>query len=165
MARPFRTRRRRLSSAVQDDPLAGGSPSLPFPTVGTKYTGIVTEATKLVQGRDYESGDPATWPDGNPKMVAVIELIVDGEERSLWAKKPGDLFTRLQEAQKKAGSRILPGGKLEVEFIGEEANKNPRLKPTKLHRVTYTPAVAGGKPDPLADVLTAEQKTALYGVA
>ena len=157
-----------MSSTVQDDPLAGGGgvPSLRFPTIGTKYTGVVVEAPAIVQSRDFESGEPATWPDGNPKMAVVIQLTVDGEERSLWAAKPSALFKSLQEAQRQAGSRIIPGGKLEVEFNAEEPNKkNARLNPTKLYRVLYTPPVAGGKPDPLADVLTAEQKTALYGVA
>ncbi len=57
------------------------APSLSFKgmPVGTTYTGRVLGPASLVQSRDFESGEPATWPDGNPKMAVVIRLEVNGE--------------------------------------------------------------------------------------
>lgn len=127
---------------MSNDPFGGTSvPSLSFKDkpVGTEYTGTVTEAPTLVQSRDYETGDLASWPDGNPKMSAVLKLDIDGEERSVWAQKPSALFAAFAAAQKAAGAQIAVGGKLTIKYIGDKPNaKNPRLNPAKQYSVTYT---------------------------
>lgn len=125
------------------DPFAGGTstPSLSFKDrpVGTSYTGVVVEIPKLVQARDFESGEPAYWSDGNPKMTVVTRLRVDGEERSLWAPKPSALFASIAAAQQAAGSTIAVGGTLTVTYTGDKPNeKNPRLNPAKQYTVTYS---------------------------
>ena len=64
-----------------DDPLSyDKAPSLSFKDapVGTVFTGTITRAPKLVQARDFDSGTPKTWPDGNPVMSVVIMLEVEG---------------------------------------------------------------------------------------
>jgi hypothetical protein len=152
-----------MTSTAQDlDPFEGGTsvPSLSFKDapVGTTYTGTITEAASLVQRRDYESGDPEFWDDGKPKMSAVLRLAVnelDGEERSLWAKKPSALFAALAEAQKAAGARFEVGGTLAVKYTGDKPNaKNPRLNPAKQYAARYTPP----KPaDPFGGQLGATQ--------
>lgn len=137
------------------DPLAGGvsRPSVSFKDkpVGTVIEGEVTEAPKLVDARDFETGELAKWPDGNQKKTIVVGLLVDGEEVSLWAPVPSAMKAALFEAQGKAGKgvRITEGGKLAVKFVGEKPNaKNPRLNAQKLYAAIYTPPVA---PDPVAD--------------
>jgi hypothetical protein len=134
-----------------DDPLDyEKAPSLSFrdAAVGTMYKGVITARPKLVQSRDFESGDPKTWPDGNPVMSVVIILEVDGEARSLWAQRPSSMFAALVEAQKTAGAGPMEeGGTLHVKFIGEKPNaKNPRLNPAKQYAVKYTPP--DKQPDP-----------------
>ena len=127
------------------DPFAGADskPSVSFKDkpVGTTYTGTVTKAPELVQARDYESGQPAFWPDGNPKQTVVTTLDIAGEgELNLWAAKPSALFRAIADAQKAAGAQIAVGGTLTVTFSGEKPNeKNPRLNPQKLYTVTYQP--------------------------
>lgn len=145
-----------------DDPFAGSDsvPSVSFKDtpVGTSYTGRVTEAPKLVQARDYESGQPAFWNDGNPKMTVVTRLDINGEERSLWAAKPSALFRAIADAQKAAGAQITVGGTLTVTFSGEKPNeKNPRLNPQKLYTVTYQPPNAFADPAPQTPAQTAPQ--------
>lgn len=118
------------------------APSLSFKgmPVGTTYAGRVLAPASLVQSRDFESGEPATWPDGNPKMAVVIRLEVNGEPRSLWAAKPSAMFAALVEAQKQAGQRIGEGGTLHIRFTGETANtKNPRLNAAKQYACKYEP--------------------------
>lgn len=132
------------------DPFAGGegNPSISFKDAphGTTYRGRVAELPALVQSRDFETGNPATWPDGNPKMVVCTTLEIDGQLFSLWAPKPSALFAAIKDAQNKAGSQIAVGGILEVTYTHDEPNKtNPRLNPAKQYRVTYTPPDAFGE--------------------
>jgi len=120
------------------------APSLSFrdQPIGTTYTGKVLGPASLVQSRDFETGEPATWPDGNPKYSVVIRLEVNGEPRSLWAPKPSAMFAALVAAQKQAGQRIGEGGTLQVRFSGEVPNaKNPRLNAAKQYQCRYTPPV------------------------
>ena len=131
------------------DPFAGGegNPSVSFKDAphGTTYRGRVTEAPTLVQGKDFETGNPAFWPDGHPKMVACLTLEIDGQPRSLWAPKPSALFAAIRDAQNAAGQQIAVGGTLEVTYTHDEPNKtNPRLNPAKQYRVVYTPPNAFG---------------------
>lgn len=127
-----------------EDPFAGAEkhPAISWKDkpIGTKVTGIVTAAPKLVQARDYDTGDPAFWPDGNEKKTVVTELEIGGEIYSLWAAKPGALYAAMAAAQSAAKTTIAPGGRLTVTFIGEKPDPaRPRLNPQKLYEVTYSP--------------------------
>lgn len=147
------------------DPFAGADkvPSISFKDapVGTVYEGVVTEAPKLVQSRDFNTGEPAFWPakpgeTPNPKMSVVIRLLLnDGEERSLWAQKPSAMFAAIGEAQKTSGKRIEVGGTLAVKFTGEKPHTDPdkvrkNLPPQKLYAAKYTPPAASPADDPWA---------------
>lgn len=139
----------------QDDPLAyEKAPSLSFADapIGTTYSGTITARAKLVQSRDFESGQPKTWPDGNPVMSVVIMLDIGGEARSLWAQKPSAMFAALVDAQQKAGgATMVEGGTLHVRFTGTVPNaKNPKLNPAKQYQCKYEPP-APTAPDPFAD--------------
>ena len=147
------------------DPFAGGegNPSLSFKDKphGTTYRGRVAELPALVQSRDFETGNPATWPDGNPKMVVCTTLEIDGQLFSLWAPKPSALFAAIKEAQNAVGQQIAIGGTLEVTYTHDEPNKtNPRLNPAKQYRVTYTPPDAFGTSTSEAPVAAAESAPA-----
>lgn len=127
-----------------DDPFATreSAPALSFrdKPVGTTYTGTVTDRPTLVQSRDFETGERATWPDGNPKMSVVTQLDVNGDKVALWAPKPSAMFAAIAAAQQDAGARIDVGGTLSVTYSGDKPNeKNPRLNPQKQYRVTYQP--------------------------
>lgn len=135
-----------------DDPLSyEKAPSLSFKDApeGTLYTGRITKRATLVQSRDFETGEPATWPDGNPKMSVVIQLDVQGETRSLWAPKPSAMFAALVEAQRHAGGHPMQeGGTLHVKYTGTIPNvKNPKLNGAKQYVCKYTPPAS----DPFTD--------------
>ena len=126
------------------------APSLSFrdKPIGHTYVGTVLGPASLVQSRDFETGEPATWPDGHPKYSVVIRLEMDGEPYSLWAPKPSAMFAALVAAQKQAGTRIGAGGTLHVRFSGETPNvKNPKLNAAKQYQCKYVPPVT----DPFAD--------------
>ena len=152
-----------MTAPQYDDPFAGADkvPSLSFKDapVGTVYEGLVTEAPKLVQSRDYDSGEPAFWPakpgeQPNPKMSVVIRLTLDGvDERSVWAQKPSAMFAAIGEAQKKAGVRIEVGGTLAIKFVGEQSHTDPikikkGMPPQKLYAAKYTPPAPKQADDP-----------------
>lgn len=138
-----------------DDPFENASsPSLSFKgsVAGkTKYRGKVTKLPELVQARDFETGDPAFWPDGNKKMTVVIGLEVDGEPRSLWATKPSSMFAAIGKAQKDARKLHL-GDEIEVWHAADEPNKNPRLADQKIYEAKI---YAGSTADAFADEIVA----------
>ncbi len=135
-------------TTTHNDPFAStGAPSVSFNNmpVGTSYTGTVLELPAMVQARDFETGNPATWPDGNPKMTVVTKLSIDGEERSLWAPKPSAMFAAISDAQKAAGAALAIGGTLTVTYTGDKPNAtNPRLNPAKQYNAVYQPPNAFG---------------------
>jgi hypothetical protein len=138
-------------TTTQDiDPFAGADkvPAVSWADapVGTVVKGVVVEAPKLVQSRDYKTGEPATWPDGNPKMSVVIRLDINGEQRSLWAAKPSAMFAALAKAQTDAGARITVGGELAVKYTGDKQHENPRFNPAKQYQARYTPPAASDDP-------------------
>lgn len=130
---------------MSNDPFGDVStPSVSFKDmpIGTSYTLEVLEAPSLVQSRNYESGQPDFWPDGNPKMSVVTKVInkATGETLSLWAPKPSAMYAALGAAQKAAGGDpIAKGGTITVTFTGEKPSDNPRLNAQKLYSASYTP--------------------------
>lgn len=119
--------------------------------VGTSFTGEITEEPKLVQSRDFDTGDPAFWDDGNPKMSLVIGLNINGEDLSYWAPKPSASFAALIKARKEAGESLRKGGKLWMKLTERRPIPDkPKLNPQNIVEARYQPptVVAG---DPLDD--------------
>lgn len=135
------------------DPFANTkTPSLSWKglPIGSVFTLQVLEPAKLLHSRDFETNEPAYW-DGNPpqpKMSAVINVRVlagphsVGEERSVWAQKPSNMFAAIASAQKAAGAQIAPGGTLSLRFAGETPHENKRYNPIKSYDAKYEPPTA-----------------------
>jgi hypothetical protein len=111
--------------------------------VGTVMTGTVTDVPTEVQQRDFESGELATWPDGNKKMAVVVGVEIDGEKYNLWAPKPSALFAALAKANKEnkdaGGPGIAIGGELKVRLSGKRKNpEKPKLNAQNLFQAKYS---------------------------
>jgi hypothetical protein len=139
-----------MTQQQYDDPFATRE-SLPAVSwkgapVGAQIVCKVLKRPELVQSRDFETGERATWDDGNPKMSVVTEVEINGEKRGLWAAKPSALFAAIAKAQEDAGQLIAPGGTLTVRYTGDKPNeKNPRLNPAKQFEAKYdAPSAFGG---------------------
>ena len=149
------------TSSTEIDPFGGSekTPSLSFKdkAPGTVVEGVVTQTPELIQGRDFETGEPAAWKDGNPKMVAVLRILVDDEELSVWAPKPSALFAAIAAAQR-ATKRIELGGSIAIKYTGDKPNDNPRLNAARQYAVRYTPPVAR---DPFTEVIPATAFTSV----
>jgi len=122
-------------------------PSISFKdaAIGTTFDLTIDKNPEMVQSRDFETGNPAVWPDGNPKMSVVISATNNAtkEECSVWAAKPSGMFSALADAERTAGADIVPGGKLLITLTGETPNKNPRLNAQKVYTIKYTPGNGG----------------------
>lgn len=135
------------------------------------YVMEVLSQAELVQSRDDKGNlefflDQYGRPE-NPKWKVVIEVrMPDGEKRGLWAKKwsagkdhvpgqPTTLYQAIADAQKLAGQRIGPGGRLSVAWVSTEAPKQASHNGKKLYQAKYEPNVfAVEKPaaaDPFAN--------------
>lgn len=152
------------------DPFGGESaPSISFKDapIGTVQTITVTDAAKLVQSRDFDSGDPVYWVPGQtgkkstlvsdqPVMSAVINGDDEqGDPRSVWAQKPSALYAAIKAAQAAVEPkyRLKPGDKLAIKLIGEEPPKSGRGANKKLYAAKITVGTAPVAPadDPWAD--------------
>jgi hypothetical protein len=144
-------------TAPTTDPFAGGQsiPAISFADaeVNTTYTGVITAPAELVQGKEFGTDQPAVWKnkDGStsPKYSVVLNLNVDGEERSLWAVKPSAMFQALKDALQASGKPAFEvGGTLAVRFTGTEPAKNKGFNPRKTYAAKYTPPTGA---DPFSD--------------
>lgn len=143
---------------------SGKGKTTKFKTVGDSYTGKVV-SVDIRQDKDDKTGEPEFWPDGNPKLRAVIGLQTDLRDPEI----EGDDgirydYVKMWNPQKKAflaatqaaGGSPKPGDTYSTKFIGEEPPKNPMHSPTKLfefHFVKANPldaALGGGFPQAAA---------------
>jgi len=113
------------------------TPSVSFADQGKGYKTrlVVMELPKLVQAKDFDTGEPAFWPakpgqEPNPKMTVVVKVEENGQTRSLWAPKPSSLFAAIRDAQQKSG-QIQVGSVLEIEITDVVARKDANGKPKK----------------------------------
>lgn len=152
---------------MTDDPndllmRGGGAPSAKFPHVGATVKGTVT-AFESGQQRDFETGDPMYWPNGDPKMQIIVTLQTgetdpdvenDTGERRIFAvtwAKPGTLFDAIRNAVRASGaSRLEIGGTMAVQFVDEEPASRKGLNPRKIYRAQYQPPA--GKANDLLDL-------------
>jgi hypothetical protein len=119
----------------------------------------VMDKPRMAQQRDFDTGDPAYWDEDQtqPKMAAVTDVQVDGNDYALWAPKPSALFNAIVKAKKEADAAIDAGGKLKVKITeykcsnghdkselkqrsGEWVCGKCKRKAQRLFAAKYTPA-------------------------
>lgn len=104
---------------------------------GTVITVKATGGPKKVQGKEFGTDNPATWPDGNPRWSAVINgTDENGEPCAIWAQIPSDLFAKLGAAMKELGRSVRDGDTIAIKFVKEEPTKG---SPKKIYAVKITP--------------------------
>jgi hypothetical protein len=126
-----------------------GAPAVKFPTVGTTVTGVISGELEMRQRNDIITGEPQTWPDGNPKMQMIVPLQTDLRDpeipdddgmRRLFIPDPGGLKAAIGKALKDAGVKggLEQGATLTVTFSSETPPKQKGLNPAKNYVATYT---------------------------
>jgi len=136
-----------------DDFLMGGGVAwAKFPTIGSGVTGtIITPAPKVRQAKDFDSGEPLTWPDGQPVQEVVINLQTDERDveipndtgvRQLVIKAPA-MKAAIRDAVREAGGKGLQlGAVLTVTYTGDAAPKKKGYHGAKQYSAVFTPGRA-----------------------
>lgn len=134
-------------TTANDFLLAGGTPSARFPTVGTTVTGTVTRVGEPVQQRDFDSGEPKTWDNGDPMMQLPVDVQTDERDpeitdddgvRTLYVKAA--LKKAIADAVRKSGAKGLEvGGTLSVTYSADGEVKKRGMNPPKLYSAVYAP--------------------------
>lgn len=140
--------------------LAGESvPSISFKDakVGESFTGTIT-ALETAPVRNYETGEPEFWDDGNPKLQIVVTLDTeygDGAEDN--GKRKVYLFGQKLAAAKQAlkdadMKKMELGTKFTITYSGTKPSSNKKYNDVKL----YTIALVKGTSNPAVDTLLAQ---------
>lgn len=141
-------------------------PSISFKDakVGDAYTGTIT-ALETAQVRNYESGEPEFWEDGNPKLQIVVTLATtygdgaeDDGERKVYLF--GQKLQAAKAALKEAGMQKLElGTQFTITYSGTKPSSNKKYNDVKL----YTIALVKGTSNPAVDTLLAQGAKAADG--
>lgn len=138
-----------MSTSPTDFLLGGGGASARFDEIGSTITGTITNQ-EVRQQTDIATGDPLTWPNGDPRMQLIITLATDQRDdedddgaRNLYvkgSKKPGSksLHDAVAQAVRASGAKGLEdGGTLTVTYVGDEPSQTRGFNPRKLYTATY----------------------------
>ena len=152
---------------VNDFLFGGGAKSFPFDAVGDSVTGEITHMEKRQQ-TDLQTGQPATWDDGNPKMMLVVKLQTDLQEdeddsgeRSVYLRGGNpqavtgtgtSSLGAVREAVKasKAAGGLEQGGLLTLTYSGEGKASGRAFSPPKLYTAVYKAPVMAVNLDDMA---------------
>lgn len=136
-----------------DDALAAGTPAAKFESIGAVVKGAIVSA-EMAQQRDFMTGKPKFWDDGNPCTQILIVLQTDERSpdidddtglRMLYVKKPGGMLKAIHAALGKNKLSQSIGGILAVKYTGDGTPPSKGMSPPKLYAAKFTPIGAASK--------------------
>lgn len=148
-----------MTDDVNDFFMGNSAPSLSFLEIGTVHEGRVTHKT-MIQARDFATKEPKFWPDGNPKMQAVITLQTDVRDPSVDNDNglrrlfvgSGGMRSAITQAIKKAhATGIEIGGLLGVKYVRNGEAAQGGVNPPKVYAAKYEPPAHPEEDDGFAD--------------
>ncbi len=133
-----------------NDLLTSDAAAFKFDNVGDTCKGKVLRAEKRQQ-TDLDTGQPKTFPSGDPMTMLVITLEQDdGTETSVYAKggkydvadgKGLAMLPAIQEAVK--GQDFRAGGQMAIQYSGNGKKTKAAYSAPKLYTVQYkAPAIS-----------------------
>lgn len=158
-----------------DDFMKGGSshPQIKINSVGGKLVGDLIEA-RLVDERDYDTGQPVTWPNGEPKKQLVLDIRIDWDASvDVTTGKDGvreeigtyycryTAFLALKDACEKASTVMSHVGRLAIARTPDGTPRNPRHAPPQQFVAQVTQRTA----EPGVDDLMATTAAPAAGVS
>ncbi|KAB8196229.1 hypothetical protein FH608_005485 [Nonomuraea phyllanthi] len=137
-------------TSANDFLMAGGTTSAKFATPGTTVSGTICRQPEVQQQRDFTSGKPKTWDNGDPMMQLQVVLATDERdqeipdddgERAIYVK--GAMKKAVQDAVRKSGAKGLEiGGTLTVTYTGDGTPSQRGMNAPKLYSAAYVPPAA-----------------------
>lgn len=143
-----------MSDDINDFLMGGSGKAFDFGAIGDTVTGVIIDMKKQQQ-TDFQTGQPAFWNNGEPKMMLKVSLQTDIQDdqdddgiRNVYLR--GGNFTALKgkgsaslvavkDAVKKSGKPIGIGGTLTMQYSGEGPAPAKGMNPAKLYVASYTP--------------------------
>lgn len=129
-----------------DQPTAAGPPAVKFNEIGS-YIDVGIVLVEQVQSRDYDTGDPEMWADGNPKLHPRITGLVIAQQGATVGKDDdartvdlGDIVAiyaqggrwfPYRDALKQHGT-VNVGDVMRWKFESTKPARNPRHAPLKV---------------------------------
>jgi hypothetical protein len=136
--------------------LSAGIRSASFQNVGDSIVGFIVRQPEVQQQRDFATGEPKFWSDGNPMMQLRIVLMTevrdpddpeDSGERAVYIR--GNMQRAVAQAVRQAGARGLEvGGKLLIKYSGDGTASQRGFNPPKLYEARYRPPSPEATPVP-----------------
>lgn len=129
------------------DLLAPSGNAAKFETIGTTHKGtVISRETR--QQKDYATGTPKTWDDGQPMMEVVIGLQpADSELVTLYVR--GKMLGAVKEAVAKSTTglpierrTVEIGGQLAVKYYADGEPSKAGFTAPKLYQAQYAPPAA-----------------------
>ncbi len=126
--------------------MGSGGRSAKFETVKDTVEGTIMRVDSR-QRTEMGSGAPMTWPDGNPKMQLVIQLLTAAQDdedddgmRNLYVPIPSQMQKSIADAVRTTGQRGLgEGGTLAIQFTSTKPAEVKGYSPQKIYRARYDP--------------------------
>jgi len=128
--------------------LMGGSvPSASFLAVGAAVTGVICEPPTVQQQRDFTTGEPKAWDDGNPMLQLVVTLqtdefdakIEDDDGRRRVYLKNNMKRSVADAVRKSKGKELEVGARLTITYLGDGEATKRGMNPPKLYAADYEP--------------------------
>lgn len=129
--------------------LGSGAKSASFKgTAPITYSGAIVAEPKVSQQTDFDTNEPLSWPNGDPKLQLIVQIQTDERDpadasddgvRALYIKANSQ--KAVAAAVRAAGASGLEvGGTLSLTYTGDDmAAQKGRLAPPKLYSATYQP--------------------------
>lgn len=131
---------------VNDFLLSGGVPWAKFEKHGDSITGTVVKS-ETRQSRDFLSGEPKTWDNGDPMIEVVITLATDLRDkevenddgtRQLVVNK-ANMKAAIASALRASKSKLDLGGTLTVTYTSDGKPRQKGMSGAKQFEATYAP--------------------------
>jgi len=129
--------------------MGGGVASAKFENHGDQIAGTIDDEPQAVQQTDFTTGEPLTWPNGDPRMQVVVTLATDLRDdseddglRKVYIKGKS-MTAAVRDAVRAAGAKGLErGGQLTVTYTGDGVAERRGINPPKLYAASYAPPSA-----------------------
>jgi hypothetical protein len=154
-----------MSDEINDFLKGSSGKAFEFGAIGDTVKGVIVDMKKRQQ-TDFQTGAPAFWSNGEPRMMLMVtlqtELQDDADDeglRNVYLR--GGNFTALKgkgtaslvavkDAVKRSGKPIEVGGTLTLQFSGEGPAPAKGMNPAKLYVASYQPPAYAVELDELA---------------
>ena len=145
--------------------LSTGIRSASFQNVGDFVVGFIARQPEVQQQRDFETGEPKVWSDGNPMMQLRVVLTTDERdpedpedsgERAVYIR--GNMQRAVAQAVRAASAPGLEvGGKLLIKYVADGKAARRGFNPPKVYEAKYrAPArEATSVPNPVRETVPA----------